>query len=515
MSRATAAPSDRQDAPPSTVDQLLEIAARGRPDARAIVAPGRPPLPYGRFRRHVQHVIATLNASGIGHGDRVAVALPQGPDMAVAVLAVAVGATCTPLNPTHRTRECAALLGCLRARALVIQAGTDSPAWAAAASQGIPIIELSRGPRIEAGLVTLRSSQAREPVRPVSPRPDDIALLLPTSGTTAGPKLVPLSHSNLCASAHSMRTSLSLGPIDRCLNLMPLFHVHGFMALLASLAAGADIACPPAFDAARVLEWIDECHPTWYTAVPAMPRAILGRAERQREVTTRHRLRFIRSASAALPERVQAGLERVFGAPVIQAYGMTEAAHQIATTPLPPTPAGGAAGGRWAAPRGPRLPSSMDPAARSRPAKPARSRFAARVSCGAMRMIRSPTRAPSWGSGSERGTSVAWIPTGTCTSPAVSARSSTAAERRSRPRKSLASRISEASGVELPLRRIFETPTVAAIARAVVQAGAESAEDPAEDPHVGRIPVGVDGGGDGTLSAEGIRDRPGPAGNPA
>jgi oxalate---CoA ligase len=321
---------------PSTIDHLLELQGRQWPDAIAIVAPGRRPLTYGRLAGQARETIESLNAIGIGHGDRVAVALPGGAEMASAVLALAAGATCAPLNPTFRKREYEAYLGRLGARALVVRAGVDSPARAAAAGHGIPIIDLSPASGTEAGLFTLTSSRRRRPTCPVGAAPEGIALLLPTSGTVSGPKLVPLNHANLCASAHTMRASLRLGPPDRCLNLMPLFHVHGFMALLSSLAAGASVACPPAFDASRVFEWIDECRPTWYTAVPAVHRALLALAEGHRDVVARRPLRFIRSCSAPLPDTVRVGLERVFGTPVIEAYGMTEASHQIAANPLPP-----------------------------------------------------------------------------------------------------------------------------------------------------------------------------------
>jgi acyl-CoA synthetase (AMP-forming)/AMP-acid ligase II len=124
-----------------------------------------------------------------------------------------------------------------------------------------------------------------------------------------------------------------------CLNIMPLFHIHGLIAAtLSSLAAGAQVSCSPGFNALKFFAWLDEVTPTWYTAVPTMHQAILGRAERHRDVVARSRLRFIRSSSASLPPQVMAELERTFRAPVIEAYGMTEAAHQMASNPLPPRP---------------------------------------------------------------------------------------------------------------------------------------------------------------------------------
>ena len=163
--------------------------------------------------------------------------------------------------------------------------------------------------------------------------------MLHTSGTTSRPKIVPLSHANTCASARNISATLSLGPEDRCLNVMPLFHIHGLMAaVLASLSAGASVHCPSGFNALGFFAWLDAVRPTWYTAVPTMHQAILARAGRNREIIGRSRLRLIRSSSASLPPQVMAELEEVFGVPVIESYGMTEAAHQMASNPLPPKP---------------------------------------------------------------------------------------------------------------------------------------------------------------------------------
>ena len=167
--------------------------------------------------------------------------------------------------------------------------------------------------------------------------PDDTALILHTSGTTARPKIVPLSHANVVASARHITASLELGPGDLCLNVMPLFHIHGLIAaLLASLAAGGAVCCTPGLNAFRFFSWLADVRPTWFTAVPTMHQTLLELAPRFRDRLADHRLRFIRSSSASLPPTVMTDLETAFGVPVIEAYGMTEAAHQMAANPLPP-----------------------------------------------------------------------------------------------------------------------------------------------------------------------------------
>lgn len=317
----------------------LLTAHTDTPEAPAILAPDREALSYGALSAHVAATVRSLRALGVGRSDAVAVVLPQGPELALAFLGVAAGAIVAPLNPTYRSSEFDFYLGDLDAKALIVHAGLDSPARLIAEKRGIPVVELTPVREAGAGSFSLDAPPGGRPhegdAEPAGP--DDIALMLHTSGTTARPKLVPLRHGNICASAHNIAATLQLGAHDRCLNIMPLFHIHGLIgATLSSLAAGASLACPPVFSAERFFEWLAALRPTWYTAVPTMHQAILRQADAHRELIARHPLRFIRSSSAALPARVLSELERVFGAPVIEAYGMTEGAHQLASNPLPP-----------------------------------------------------------------------------------------------------------------------------------------------------------------------------------
>ncbi len=320
-------------------DTMSCLLARGGDMAPAIAAPDRPTLTHGGLRALAARTVAALNAMGIGRNDRVAIVLPNGPEMATAFLTVACGATTAPLNPAYRPDEFEFYLADLNAKALLVQQGVDSPARAVAAGRGIPLIELVPG--ATAGDFTL------QPETPLSGTPaqggeaeaDDIALVLHTSGTTSRPKIVPLSQRNVTASGYNIVETLHLTPDDVCLNIMPLFHIHGLIAaVLSSVAAGASVCCTPGFNAFRFFAWFDAVRPTWYSAVPTMHQALLPLAARNKEVIARARLRFVRSSSASLPPQVMTALEEAFGAPVIEAYGMTEAAHQMASNPLPPRP---------------------------------------------------------------------------------------------------------------------------------------------------------------------------------
>ncbi|MGD8277160.1 MAG: AMP-binding protein [Gemmatimonadota bacterium] len=307
------------------------------PSALAIAAPDREPLTYRALLEQALRVGSVLEAAGIGRNDRVAAVLENGPELGVTFLGVAAHATFAPLNPAYGEEAFDFYLSDLGAVALIVEAGVESVARNVARERGIPLIELHADRTAPAGAFDLRGPGAGA-TRPAGfAEPDDPALVLHTSGTTARPKIVPLSGRNLCTSGRNVRTSLALTDRDRCLNVMPLFHIHGLVAaVLASLDAGASVVCTPGFFATDVPDWLERCGATWYTAVPTMHQSILAPFAARGTPPAGLSLRFIRSSSAALPVPVIAELERVFGVPVIEAYGMTEAAHQMACNPLPP-----------------------------------------------------------------------------------------------------------------------------------------------------------------------------------
>src|SRR5512138_2712917 len=322
---------------PTTIPEVLE---QGDPAAPAIGAPeGVPALSRAALRDLAHRTVEALNGLGVGRNDRVAIVLPNGPEMATSFLCVGAGATTAPLNPAYRAEELEFYLTDLGAKALVVEQGAETPAIDVARKLGVPIVELVKDRARGAGAFTLRGADGMSgtPARLGAAGAEDVALVLHTSGTTSRPKIVPLLQRNVVASARHIVGTLALAPGDVCLNVMPLFHIHGLMAAtLSSMAAGAQVVCSPGFNALRFFAWLDEVKPTWYTAVPTMHQALLARADRNPEVLGRARLRFVRSSSASLPPQVMAELERTFRAPVIEAYGMTEAAHQMASNPLPP-----------------------------------------------------------------------------------------------------------------------------------------------------------------------------------
>jgi len=312
------------------------LIARHSDDLPAIGAPGRSWLTYGGLRALSASVKSQLNAAGVGRGDRVAIVLPNGPEMASAFVSIAQTCATAPLNPNYREDEYAFYLDDLNAKAIVLAAGYNGPALPAAKAAGLAILRLSHEASDPAGTFLL-STDATGDANTEDPQPEDVALILHTSGTTSRPKIVPLLQSNVAASAANIATSLALTPEDRCMNVMPLFHIHGLIAAVsATLKAGGQVWCAPGFDALKFFSWMADATPTWYTAVPTMHQAILARAKRNHQTLKAVPLRFLRSSSASLPPPVFKDLVATFNAPVIEGYGMTEATHQMASNPLPP-----------------------------------------------------------------------------------------------------------------------------------------------------------------------------------
>lgn len=322
------------------METLKDLLLHGLDSAPAISAPSRVPLTFSALRALIASTIEWLNAAGIGRNDRVAVVLENGPVMATCFLACSSGVTCAPLNPAYRADEFEFYLRDLNAKALIVEENSNSSAVAVARKLGLRIINLSTPLELSAGCFKL---ETREDVGRFATTiggyasPEDVSMVLHTSGTTSRPKIVLLSQANLVASATNICNSLQFTPADRGLNVMPLFHIHGLIAgVLAPLAAGSQVFCSPGFNALKFFAWMDEAKPSWYTAVPTMHQAILGRAKGNMDIIARNPLRFLRSSSSSMPPQVMRELEATFHAPLIEAYGMTEATHQMASNPLPP-----------------------------------------------------------------------------------------------------------------------------------------------------------------------------------
>jgi acyl-CoA synthetase (AMP-forming)/AMP-acid ligase II/acyl carrier protein len=320
----------------SHLGDLVGHYARMAPRRNAILAPGQLPVTYGRLAARVKDTVSELRSLGIARAERVAVVLPTGPEAAVTVIAVASAAVCVPLNPGFTADEALRYFADLHLAALLTRADMNSSCRKVAHTLGIPVIDLSPRPSEGAAAFALTGSGTPGNADGLKARSaNDHAFILFTSGTTSRPKIVPLTHASVCLSAYNAAAVLRLETQDRLLNVLPLFHAHGLISgLLTALAAGSSAVCTSAFDPAAFFGWLTEFRPTWYTAVPAIHQAVLSVADRYRGGLRRCSLRVIRSASAPLPPDVLHELQSLFGVPVIETYGMTEAASQIAANPL-------------------------------------------------------------------------------------------------------------------------------------------------------------------------------------
>ncbi len=311
---------------------LANLIRRADGNCRSLSAPSGEPLSFAELRRQVNYTGAVLRASGIGKADTVAVILPNGPTMASVFLGVSSFSICAPLNPQYGAQELEFYLSDLNATAVIVPANSDSPVRGIAANSGIRVLDLEASSS-QAGQFHFRGLGATTEVPPDPGTADDVAMILHTSGTTSRPKMVPLTHRNLCASAAAIARTLALTPDDLCLNVMPLFHIHGLVGVLLSSIAGASVICTPGFDSEQFPQWIAQCRPTWYSAVPTIHQSIIAMT-RDSSVCSSHSLRLIHSSSA-LPPAIMAKLEEIFGVPVIESCGMTETAHQMASNSLP------------------------------------------------------------------------------------------------------------------------------------------------------------------------------------
>lgn len=352
---------------PSTLVDLIAPVPAGNP---AVVLPDVDvAVTYGTLRRHVEMLAGTLAAAGIRQGEPVAIALPNGLPLIVAVLAASSIGPAVLLNASSDEAQLRSLLNEAAARVVVVPADAPESVWeAVGASRRGLAIGMDRAGRLYMTQTTLKGSEpeagtpSRDEVSPRSlhrpqsdpnslRRPDDIAVVLWTRGTTGRPRRIGLSHANLSISATHVSTTLDLRPDDKCLCVMPIAHVHGLVtAALATLSTGGTLVLPAAFHPLSFWRVARDYGVTWYSAAPDLHQWLLARTADpgSRRPAGAANLRFIRSTGSMLPQAVRQTLESAFGAPVIEAYEVTEAAGEVASTAVdrlrprraPPSPPG-------------------------------------------------------------------------------------------------------------------------------------------------------------------------------
>jgi acyl-CoA synthetase (AMP-forming)/AMP-acid ligase II/thioesterase domain-containing protein/acyl carrier protein len=343
MEPAIAASADRGA---RTIAEALHEHATVNPQAPAIVFPNRIILSYGALQEQIAGIGSELERTGVGPGNRVGTVLPDGPEMAIVIAGIACNATAVPLNPNLTPAELDDLFVSQRLEAVVLADWVDTPAREVAVRHGVCRLEATR---LESGVgLTLRTAPLIRPAESRAVGPDDAVLVLQTSGTTARPKLVVVTHRNLLAMATRLQSWFALTPSDRVLCVMPLYYAQGLKnALFTPLILGGSLACPSRSADSDFLTWLTELEPTWYSAGPALHRSVLERARQWQRGEFRHSLRFIQSAAAPIPDAVRDGLEHFFGVPVLDSYGLSEAGLVAANATAPDRRKRGTVGRPW------------------------------------------------------------------------------------------------------------------------------------------------------------------------
>ena len=290
-------------------------------------------LSYKDLKLFINKISKQLAGNGLSNKDRAAIVLPNGPYMASSFLAISSYMSAAPLNPSYKSEEYEFYLKDLNPKIVLVEKNSDNPVVDVAKKLKIELCEINPEKDGPSGIFNIYENETEYSL----PDENDESLVLHTSGTTSRPKIVPLTNKNIFSSAENISKSLNLSESDHCLNIMPLFHIHGLIAILASsMKAGASVCASNGFNAIKFLDLAKSEKINWYSGVPTMHQTILLRARRNSEIAKELKLRLIRSSSASLPPAVFKDLNDVFNCPVIEAYGMTEATHQMTSNPLPP-----------------------------------------------------------------------------------------------------------------------------------------------------------------------------------
>ena len=287
-------------------------------------------IKYEALAKNIEMIGTQLSSIDMKNNKICALVLPNGIDMAMSFLALANFVTVSPLNPNYTEEEFLFFLQDLDCEFIIADKNAPNALVESSKKLGIKLFYLNSN-TFKNGL-SIKSLQATSICSLDQNKGDDTCLILHTSGTTSRPKQVQLSCINIISSALNIANVLKLKKVDRGLNIMPLFHIHGLIAsLLSSIVTGSSLVCTNGFNALTFYGNINTFNPTWITAVPTMYQAILSRASRNKEIINAANLRLLRSSSAAMPVATIEALENVFQCPVIEAYGMTEASHQMAS----------------------------------------------------------------------------------------------------------------------------------------------------------------------------------------
>jgi acyl-CoA synthetase (AMP-forming)/AMP-acid ligase II len=317
-------------------NEALTALLQGGDSPALVVGEDGRALSYAQLATRVETLAGRLAAAGVRRADRVALSLPNGPEYIQLFLAItALGAAAAPLNPAYTEAEFAFYLTDIAPRFL-LTSGIKA-AISAAGGCSVPVMIVQASDDGPPGLF-FQDAEISSVASVEAGQPDDVAVVLHTSGTTSRPKQVPLRQRNLMASARNIAEHYRLTPADVSYCVMPLFHVHGLLAsTFATLGSGGSVIVPRRFTPKRFWRQAREHGATWLSAGPTLHQMILDAgAGVEQAAASLTSLRFARSCSSALSPALLDRAEQAYGVPMLEAYGMTEASHQMSSNPLPP-----------------------------------------------------------------------------------------------------------------------------------------------------------------------------------
>ena len=320
----------------STIGAVIRRHAEVQPDHAAVVVSGFAPLSYRELQRLIDDFRAALRLNGFGRSARIAIAIPNSPQAALAIVAAACSTVTIPLNPRQTLGEIGACLTALQPDAVLLIKGANSAARRVAGRMGIRIIETTQPKHGTLGLAIAGPPKSSDAASDEFEEPDADApaFILQTSGTAAEPKLIPFSHRNMLAAAARVQSWFELTPKDRCLSVGPLFYSHGLkVTCFTPLLTGGTVAFPIDVSKPDYSEWFGDLRPTWYSAGPALHRLVVDQLKRRAAAQAGHSLRFVLSGGAPLPRDVLEDLQRTLGVPVVEHYGCSEAAQISSNLP--------------------------------------------------------------------------------------------------------------------------------------------------------------------------------------
>jgi acyl-CoA synthetase (AMP-forming)/AMP-acid ligase II/thioesterase domain-containing protein len=332
---------------PFTLGQAIKRTASRFPNEPAIVSATFAPLTFRDLQRQLDGIRRRLRLAGFDCNARIGVLMPNGADAVLAIVTIACCSVAVPLDPRLSHVEIDQRLDMLGLSALLVPQGSASEARRAVERRRLAIIEAAPVGHGQLGL-NIPAQVSNYPASDAEPDPGSPAFILQTSGTTAQPKLIPISHSNMLAAAARLQAWFGLTQWDRCLSVSSPYYSHGLkVTVFTPLLTGGSIAIPTNSALVALDEWLDVLRPTWYSAGPTLHTAVLDKAKSFVDAPAAHTLRFVVSGGAPLSREVQDGLQCILGVPVLEHYGSSEAAQIAANLPPPGPNRPGTCGQPW------------------------------------------------------------------------------------------------------------------------------------------------------------------------